>query len=334
MTNNPAVQNTNRLPWIGILLGIGYGLVLRLAATDVDLRFLKIPQVVSFSFILLMPVAMGAITVWFGSRAQRARYLFRIFAPWLTIVGIYAVFLVSALETLVCLVMLFPAFAIAASLGGILAGWGLTFAESRRAVTLLCFALLPVVVSPIEDLVPARTEYLTVTTSRVVHAPREAVWQHVTNVPAIPADELPWSFSQAIGLPKPLEARLDRAGIGATRDIFWERDVHFMEHITGWNEGEGFSYSVDVTPAARALKILDMHIVIGDQYFDVTEGRYMLRSIENGDTIVTLSTTYRMSTRVNFYGRLWANFVLNDFHQVVLEVIGKRAEHDLGVSSR
>jgi hypothetical protein len=91
---------------------------------------------------------------------------------------------------------------------------------------------------------------------------------------------------------------------------------------------------VDVTPAARALKILDMHIVIGDQYFDVTEGRYMLRSIENGDTIVTLSTTYRMSTRVNFYGRLWANFVLNDFHQVVLEIIGKRAEHDLGVSSR
>ena len=225
--------------------------------------------------------------------------------------------------------MIFPAFAICASLGGLLAGWGLTFAASRRKATLMCFAVLPLVFNPVENLFPVQTEYRTVDTKLVVHAPRKVVWQHLTTVPAIRADELQWSFSHAIGIPKPVEARLSGSGAGATRDIFWERDVHFVEHIVEWNEGEGFSYRVDVTPAARALRVVDMHVVIGDQYFDVTEGRYALRSLENGDTLVSLSTTYRMSTRINFYGRPWADFVLNDFHRVVLKVIGNRAEHDV-----
>lgn len=325
----PAAQRARQFPWVvGILLGIGYALVVRLVATDPVLRFIKIPEVVSFSFILLMPVAMGAITVWFGSQQQRSRYTFRIFAPWLTIAGAYAIFLITALETVVCLVMLFPAFAIASSIGGLLGGWGATFIQSRRKTTLMCIALLPLIFGPIEELFPVQTEFRTVTTNRVVHASQDTVWRHIVNVPRIQAEELPWSFSHAIGLPKPLEARLEKKDNGATRNIYWERDVQFFEHITEWEEGQSFSYRVDVTPAARALRVLDMHIVIGDQYFDIVSGRYSLTSLGNGDTLITLSTTYRMATRINFYGKLWADFTLDDFHRVILKVIENRSERN------
>src|SRR5262249_53765690 len=145
---------------------------------------------------------IGAITVWFGSPAQRANYLFRIFAPWLTVVRTYAAFWATSLETVFSLVMLFPAFAIGASLGGLVAGWSDIFA-SHRKVKLGCFAFMPVLFGPIENLAPVQTEFRTVASTRVVHEPREAVWPHVMSVEAIRPDELPWSFTHAIGLPKP-----------------------------------------------------------------------------------------------------------------------------------
>lgn len=332
MTATSTIEKLPRFPWLGILLGVLYGLGLRLIAVEADVWYaIVIPQVVSLTFLICMPTIMGAITVWFGSEAQLARYRFRIFAPWVTLLGGYVIFFATRLETAVCLIMMFPIFALATSLGGLLGGWCRTVLLRRRRTTLSCVALLPLLLVPLESLIPVQTEYRTVATSVVIHAAPDRVWDTLTSVPDIRPEELAWSFSHAIGIPRPRAAHLDRAGIGGIRDIYWERGVHFKETITAWQSGQGFSYRVDASPAAHALRVLDTHVVIGDRHFDVTNGSYQLEALKSGDTRVTLCTTYRISTRVNFYGRPWADFVLDDFHGVVLGVIKGRAQVQQGV---
>ena len=70
---------------------------------------------------------------------------------------------------------------------------------------------------------------------------------------------------------------------------------------------------------------LDTHIVVGDKYFDVLSGSYDLQFID-GVTYLSLTTDYRMTSKVNWYGSLWANYVLDDFHGSVLNLIKNRVE--------
>lgn len=46
----------------------------------------------------------------------------------------------------------------------------------------------------------------------------------------------------------------------------------------------------------------------------------------DGLTYLSLTTNYRMTSKVNRYGSLWANYVLDDFHSSVLNLIKNRVE--------
>jgi hypothetical protein len=186
--------------------------------------------------------------------------------------------------------------------------------------------LAPLLLVRIESIQEVPEQFHTVTDRVVIAASRERVWQELLNVPGIEPEELSWSFSHAIGLPRPRAARLSGAGVGAVRDLYWEGDIHFREYVTAWEPAQRLAYRVDVSPARDALRRLDTHVVIGDRYFDIQNGEYSLRDLGQGRTELTLSTIYRMRTLVNPYGEWWANRTLDDFHTVVLKLIKKRTE--------
>jgi len=119
---------------------------------------------------------------------------------------------------------------------------------------------------------------------------------------------------------------LSGSGVGAVRDLYWEGDVHFREYVTAWEPARRLAYRVDVAPAREALQRLDTHVVIGDRYFDIRQGEYVLRDLGDGRTELTLSTTYRMRTLINVYGGWWADRTLDDFHTVVLQLLKQRIE--------
>jgi hypothetical protein len=66
--------------------------------------------------------------------------------------------------------------------------------------------------------------------------------------------------------------------------------------------------------------------MIGGKYFDVLEGSYKIDKLGQTKNWVTLSCTYRVTTNLNFYSKLWADFILDDFNEMILEVIKKRSE--------
>lgn len=285
---------------------------------------------VSIAGIFGLPLVIGALCVAFSAPVQQARVRYWVLAPWLAVALAYAALAAVQLEALICLIMLLPATLALTSLGGVLAGLLIRWLRQRRHVQrgmVGCFIALPLLLGQFELHWDAPVELHTVQDRIVVESTPDHVWATLLNVPDIHDSELAWSFSHAIGLPRPRAALLTGAGVGSTRDLYWDGGVHFREHVTAWEPGQRLAYDVDVSPAREALRKLDTHVVIGDRYFDVLHGEYQLRELAPGRTELTLSTTYRISTNVNAYGNLWARHTLDDFHTVVLGLLKRRAEH-------
>ena len=68
--------------------------------------------------------------------------------------------------------------------------------------------------------------------------------------------------------------------------------------------------------------------MIGGKYFDVLKGSYKIDSIQNNKYKLTLNCTYRVTTNLNYYSKLWADFILDDFNTMILEVIKGRCENN------
>jgi len=66
--------------------------------------------------------------------------------------------------------------------------------------------------------------------------------------------------------------------------------------------------------------------MVGGRYFDVLNGSYKIEQLSPTQNKVTLTCTYRVTTNLNLYSKLWADFILNDFNEMILEVIKKRSE--------
>jgi len=285
---------------------------------------------VTASYLFGSPFVVGAICVLLSSPAQQARMVYRCLAPWLPLALLYVIAALIQWETLICLVMLAPLLGALSTVGGALAGWGAHHWRLRRRVkhgVVGCMALLPLLAAHYEARIPTPEVVSTVEDEVVIQAPPAVVWSALLDVPDIRRDELRWSFSHFIGLPRPQAALMTGEGVGAVRDLYWEQGVHFREHVTQWEPAQTLGYRVDVSPARESLRRLDTHVVIGDQYFDILRGQYRLQDLGDGRTRLTLSSTYRMRTMVNGYGQWWADRTLDDFHTVVLDLIRQRVEN-------
>lgn len=322
--------------WIAALAGVAGGALYAFLLSLCRGHGWPLVDVVSEAGLYATPTAAGVVCVGLSSPSQQARIAYRLTAPWLSILIVFVVLLALQWEVAICLIMLSPAVMFASSCGGALAGFIATRLRGRRLQrgVLGCFAVLPLLLAQLESGLVARTEWHTVENHVVINASPDVVWQTLLNVPNIRHEELRWSFSHAIGLPRPRAALLSGSGVGSVRDLYWDDDIHFREYVTTWAPQQRLAYDVDVSPARDALRRLDTHVVIGDRHFNVIRGEYRLHALAADRTELVLGTTYRISTTVNGYGNLWAHSTLDDFHTVVLDLLKQRAETSSGLAAR
>src|SRR5262249_57452557 len=87
----------------------------------------------------------------------------------------------------------------------------------RRPSAGLAAAMLPIVLTPIEQLVPAPLGVHRLETAIPIHAPAAAVWEQIVDVPVIrEAEQRPALFTR-MGFPRPLSATIDRRAVGGVR---------------------------------------------------------------------------------------------------------------------
>ena len=80
-------------------------------------------SVMSLSFIFLVPFGIGALTIYLSNARDVEKLGYRIFMPWVPILGLLCITIALTIEGWACWMMALPIFLIAATLGGLTAGY-------------------------------------------------------------------------------------------------------------------------------------------------------------------------------------------------------------------
>lgn len=312
-----------------VALGALYGLLLRLVMEQ---------KLMSVSFIFLVPIALGFVTVWYSPEKWRMKWWYAAVMPWLAAFLFLAGAMLANLEGLICVVFIFPVVGFMGSVGGlcarIFAGanaktnaqTNAKTSASRQTLILASFVVIPFFTMPLEDALSGDNRTVKTVASEIrIHAPKAVVWQHIIRVPAIQPHEQRGSFFYAIGFPKPVEATLSHEGIGGVRHASFERGVVFTETITEWKDQETLSFTIKANTETIPPATFDEHVTIGGKYFDMLTGTYQIE--EHGDDVVLhLWSEQRLSTNFNVYAGLWTGAIMQDIQSNILMVIKRRCE--------
>lgn len=303
---------------IGLTAGVVYAFLVTLLVTYNHAN-------VSIAYIFILPLILGAIPVLLSTKEQLYSYTTYLLLPWGITLTFFFFCLVFGFEGMICLMIIIAPFLALGTVGAFI--YRLIKLKKKGNGTRLYFSLaIPVLVLFIEMNIQPSDQIFTVTTSIEIGADRAEVWENVKNVKDIQSEEIETHFVHVIGVPKPLNGELDKEEIGGVRSITWEKGIKFEEKIKSWEEGIGFGYDINVDPESIPPTTLDEHVMIGGRYFDVLEGSYHIDELGQSRSLVTLTCTYRVTTNLNFYSKWWADFILDDFNQMILEVIKKRSE--------
>lgn len=318
-------MNRSYPKYIGIFLGVLYGVSIRLLW---EIEALKdFGGLVTISFMFLVPFVIGFIRIHFEIYINSAlTYGKMMTLAWQPVFICLLVSVLTLLEGSICIAMALPAFMFFASMGGLSAGVLNKFITNRKKGTLLSVTLLPLFLAPIEVNFLQLSKTYQVENSIIIQASPEVVWSQLANVSTIEKNELPFSFTSFIGVPRPIEANMSNSGVGAVRTSKWEKDVEFREVITNWVPNQRMAYTFDINPSTIPDHALDKHVKLGGEYFSPIKGEYLITKDNKGRTILHLKTTLLDNTNFGIYSRVWGEIIFQDFHGSLLKLMKSRSE--------
>ena len=310
-----------------VVFALIYGLIARLFFADKNLA--GAVGTVSVCFLLLVPVAIGVLTVYFAPPSRRASGVYAIFMPWLSmfIAGVLAG--VLAFEFAICIAMALPIMFLMASAGGLVT-WFIVSRTGRPNTQVLGAILLaPFLFAPVESRFPVSDSYHTVHTQIEINASEATVWQNIIRVSEIQPAERHFSLLfDVFGAPRPVEARLGSDGFGAMRQGIFQGQLMFNERITAWEPNHRLDFAIETqnnsVPNPRVS--LAPWNEIGGRIFAVPEASYVLERLPDGNVMLHLTSTHRLSSRFNDYGGLWTSWGMAEFQNQILQVIKARCE--------
>lgn len=311
--------------WLPFLLGGAYGFLLRLLFSGDGFPLaLKGTSVMTASFALGVPFAVGAITVYLAQRVQDRSWMFYFFAPWLAVSLFVGGTAVALIEGSICIAMALPLFLIMGSLGGMVMGFICRTVENSGR-TLYSIAALPLLLAAAEHLYTPQDGFATIERQVQIAAPVERVWQLINYPTDIQPEELAGGLAYRIGVPYPIEARTLEPRVGGMRKLIWQRGISFDEQITDWQEQRYIAWTYHFRPDSFPPGSMDDHVRIGGEYFDLKDTSYRLTPNEGG-TRLEVRVTFRATTAFNWYAIPVARFMIGDTAETILGFYQHRAE--------
>ena len=236
--------------------------------------------------------------------------------------GAFAVgILVTAFEGIICLVMATP-IAIPFTWLGSYLGYSIVSNRPSQSLTaiLILFFLVPTTAFIEKDIKP---ELYKVTTSIVIDATPDVVWDYVV---AFPQLEEPTELLFKAGIAYPINARIEGTGVGAIRYCNFNTGS-FVEPITIWEEHKRLGFDVVEYPEPmKELSLWDIDPPHLHDYFASQKGLFTLTELPDGKTKLEGTTWYYHDIKPAFYWRLWSDWTIHKIHNRVLEHIKTTSE--------
>lgn len=321
----PPAERERVLPfsgWIPFAAGAAFGLAMRLIFSGTSHDIL---DPMAGSFIFLVPIITGMLTVVVAERQRRRSWGYYIWAPAVATALVVMGTLVMLIEGIICAILVVPLFCVFGAVGGLIMGLicRLTIRANR---TMLALAPLPILLAPVEAQVGPPERVGDIESSILVAAPSEAVWDEIWNVRDIQPEEVERAWMYRIGVPVPRSGITEVTPHGPIRRIVMGKGIHFDQIVTEWHPNRDvhwiYHFDADSFPPAA----LDDHVRIGGRYFDLLTTSYTLTP-EGDRTRLTIRMGYRISTRFNWYAGFIADELIGNFESVILEFYRARSEH-------
>lgn len=285
----------------------------------------KFDLMMSFAFLVFNPICMGAIcqyvlnmqTVNSISNMLKQQLIF--------FIGILVISVVVLREGTICIIMASPLI-----YGALVAGAaimrGICMYLWKPTIKVYSLAMLPLLALFV---IPHHAQDLSGTTKRelVIQAPQAEVFHAINNIQDIKEEEIIDSLIFTMGFPKPMSGMTENTDHGLVRQIYWQRGIHFQEKVIHSTAPSLLSWTYLFDQHSFPKGSLDDHVEIGGQYFDLLTTDYRLEAISPTQTKLILTIDYRLTTEINWYAKPWADYVLNEFSDVVLNVYKHRLEN-------
>ena len=316
------------LEWLAwIIGGAAYGVLLRVFFGYSSALY---AGPMSMAFLVGTPLAVGALTV-YGARNLQLTIWDILFRPWATVLLMLIGCAAALLEGSICLAMLTPLFLICGSIGGLIMSIALKLSGLRHR-RLRAVALLPLLMVLGETHVPTHNDEQEIRRSVQVNAPPETVWREILTARSIKPDEMPFSLTHFIGVPKPIEGVNVTTPEGELRYSTWEKGVNFRALVTDKQELESITWRYLFDADSFPKGSMDEHVEIGGRYFDLYDTTFNLQRLPGNKTRLELIAHYRVTSSINFYAVPAAEVLGNDFVATILALYKGRSERAAEIS--
>lgn len=312
----------------GVIAAVAYGAFARIVFGIGNSRQTDLFGTISIAFLFLVPLAIGALSVYFAAPEHKMSWLHALVAPWIPTAICLIIAGLLAWEFAFCILLASPIFFGMSSLGGLLICLLLHLkkrSEKYQTGTLLVLLLAPYFFTPLENQFPVQDSILTMHSQIEIKASPEIVWRNITRFRQVTDAERRFGLFHLAGLPRPLQATLAYEGIGGVRRGEWEDGLAFNGYITDWKPNDRYTLRLVVDTSAVQLSPVPLK-EIGGKYFDMVDDSYIIEPVGEGKVILHLLSTYRLTTRLNWFGRLWIDFFLQDLQNYILQIEKERCE--------
>lgn len=276
------------------------------------------------SFIYLVPVIVGMVTVYIAERRTRRTWAYYIWAPSVANTLFVVGTLLIMVEGWICAIIILPLFAVLGSIGGLI--MGLVSRTTRwPKQTLYSVAVLPFILGGLEAEAPLPEQINCIERTIVINAPPFQVWAQIHNARDIRPEEVNFAWAYRIGVPVPISGISQQTPTGIVRKISMGKGIHFDQVVAEWKENEYVRWTYRFDRNSFPPRALDDHVRIGGQYFDFKDTSYTLRPRGHA-TELTLRMQYRVSTQFNWYADAVAKVLLGNVEEVLLNFYRHRSE--------
>ncbi len=278
------------------------------------------------SFVLLVPMLVGAVTVYVAETQRRRSWWYYTWAP--VIANVLFVFSTMAImvEGLICAVLIVPLFGVVGAVGGLIMGAVCRKTHWPRQ-TLYSVAVLPFIFGGLEQNVPLPDRERTIEHARIIKASPADVWRQLENARDIGPEEVDRAWVYRIGVPVPKAGVTERTAEGTVRHITMGSGIRFDEIATDWQPNRHVRWVNRFAPDSFPPNTLDDHVKIGGRYFGIGDTDYSLKPV-GAATELRMTVRYRLSTSFNWYAGPILEFLIGNFEDVILDFYAHRAEAD------
>jgi hypothetical protein len=172
----------------------------------------------------------------------------------------------------------------------------------------------------------AEARQIQVSTSIVIHAPADRVWERVIRLASVPKPDSPIFNSVAY----PIRTSLEGSGVGATRKCVFSTGS-IVEPINVWTPQRELRFSVISQPAlmhelSPYSEVHPPHLRL--EYLRSKEGQFTLSPQPGGTTLLTGTSYYESRLWPGAYWQIWTDGIAHMVHRVVLQEIKRQAEEN------